>query len=235
MANQVPLPSAACIIGIAQSGKTTWGAQNMDQNPNYAVWVDRNRAILRLRPPLQNYVTGPWQSVRKQFFYWLLKTRKVFYNPASDEDIEEMTGAIFALKNRSMRNFQPIYIYYDEADLTLAALGRQSNVEAVWTKYQGAAIFGIAIVQRIGQMRDLSILFNSNAGVVCFNVTDGDALGITQNYGLRMNFGAEHFKVTPPPCGNECDLCFIQKNSRVAGSKYIGALYIPTAGQVVRL
>jgi len=235
MANQQPLPSAACIIGAAQSGKTTWGAQNMDENPNYCIWVDRNRAILRLRPPLQNYVTGSWQQVRKQFFYFLLKFHKVFYNSASDEDIEEMTGAIFAVKNRAIRNFQPIYVYYDECDLTLGALGRQSNVEAVWTKYQGAGLVGIAIVQSFRQMRDLSILFNSNGGVVVFNVTDGDAMGIIQNYGLRMNIGAKHFETTPPQCGVECDLCYVQKNSRVAKAKYIGALFIPTTGQVVRL
>ena len=234
MANQVQIPSSACIIGIAQSGKTTFSIENMEQNPNWSIFLDRNRAYLRLRPPAVNYVTGPWSKVRREFIYLLAKHKKVIYNPATDDDIDAMLDTLFAIKNKAMRNFEPIYIYFDEVDLYV---GRQNNVEMCWTKYQGAGIVPIGIVQRISQMRDLSILFNSNAGIVVFNVTDGDGYGLIQNYGIGLKIHPYHGDPKAPgPCPEtECDLCYIQHNSRIAGSKYIGAVWIPTAGQVVRL
>lgn len=209
MAKLTSLPTSSIIVGASQSGKSTWALQLFFALQGYAIYIDYNRAYLRLYPggDMSCYYKGSFGIVKRAMAYCLLKRHKVIYCPPDQQAIEDMFQWLFSLKNANMREFTPIYIFADEVDMYS---DRDSSVEHCWTKYQGAALYGIGISQRPSMLQNLSILFNSN-DFILFNIGDGEAMRIRGNYAI--DFSDE-------------DLAYIQQN------KY-SALHISRSTKVV--
>jgi len=188
MARQIRLQRSTAVIGTAQTGKTSWSVENFLQNPEFSIFIDYNRAYLRMAQknkwPMEIYTRGPWFEASRRIWAALGQYKKVVYLPDQASDIEALVGYVMGFKDEEIQNFEEICIYFDEVDKYCP---KGSRVEEVFTKYQGPNIVGIPITQKVAQMDNLNIIGNCTGGVVLFYTTGMDRTKMVNNYGIEIS------------------------------------------------